>query len=159
MSREVMQQALDALEKFGRGELSEIPVTLLVHNLRAELAKPEGWLPIDSAPKDGTAILSARIVDAGVVFQQRSSWRSVTFPALDNGAHGLEPSFTSTGWMNESSNKRTPEPTHWMPLPHPPSPAEIIDTRRPVLLADGSYVMRDDSTGKEWSTDGSPIAP
>jgi hypothetical protein len=41
MSREVMQQALDALEKFGRGELSEIPVTLLVHNLRAELAKPE----------------------------------------------------------------------------------------------------------------------
>jgi hypothetical protein len=43
MSREVMQQALDALEKFGRGESSEIPVTLLVHNLRAELAKPDQY--------------------------------------------------------------------------------------------------------------------
>ena len=47
--------------------------------------------------------------------------------------------------------------THWMPLPPPPGPTDVADTRRPVLLADGSYVMRDDSTGKEWSTDGSPI--
>ena len=73
------------------------------------------WQPIETAPKDGTTIRAARIVDGCVLFTQLSSWRTVTFPALDNAKHGLEPPFNSTGWMKDGADKRAPEPTHWMP--------------------------------------------
>ena len=80
------------------------------------------WQPIDTAPKDGATIRTARIVDGEILFTQRSSWRTITFPALDNGQHGLEPPYTATGWMKDDADKRAPEPTHWMPVqPKEPS--------------------------------------
>jgi hypothetical protein len=67
------------------------------------IATPE-WLPIDTAPTDGSHVL---IVDAGVV---------------NEGRH-----IEGHGWWlahNDPSDSWGPgqlHPTHWMPLPEPPA--------------------------------------
>lgn len=64
------------------------------------------WQPIETAPKDGTSVLT---------------WGCVHD---DGGVHMFEtPSFQlsrfgETGWVSAALG--THEPTHWMPLPEPP---------------------------------------
>ena len=45
MSRAVMQQTLNALEMYGRGEVGGLPITVLVRDLREALAQPEQFDP------------------------------------------------------------------------------------------------------------------
>jgi len=58
-----------------------------------------GWKPISTAPKDGTEILGywARSKVYGL-----TEWRG-------------------DGWIDEEGDPVS-DPTHWMPLPEPPTP-------------------------------------
>ena len=84
-----------------------------------------GWLPIESAPKDGThVLLYAR--DCGYIHDecdvQIGFWLGMMYGSLSvNGEEW-------TGWLSvstydnghgDSENGRL-SPTHWQPLPEPP---------------------------------------
>ena len=85
----------------------------LVTIQHAELAKAaaqrlvDGWLPIDSAPKDGSEILL------------------LSKPSVD-----LPADYAVAYWCNEDGEwywnkpKRFILPTHWQPLPTPPTTSE-----------------------------------
>lgn len=106
-----------ALQKLRQIE-SEL-VQLLSLPARSEAA--DDWLPIDSAPKDGTRILLCQAIDAdghaivwgdddqesGQCFVQVAAWWG-----------------DEDGWVVYCSLPSEPrlhfEPTHWMPLPNPP---------------------------------------
>jgi hypothetical protein len=67
------------------------------------------WQPIETAPKDGTAILvcSAWTMPDGLY---RVGWIADGF---FDGGHWL------FGWLDLDPEEYSP-PTHWMPLPAPP---------------------------------------
>ena len=76
----------------------------LVEYIRADLV-PQ-WMPIDTAPKDGQAILS-------------------TWPSLfkDQDKWFIQPVFFRDGiWLHLWDHDETMplNPTHWQPLPNPP---------------------------------------
>jgi len=97
MSKEVMQQALDALLK----PTSSAKIAEITKSIRVELVKPDGWHPIETVPNDMASRLYLvkgfcvqGFVDAtGVLCAQndRQTWR-----------------------------KMAGKPTHWMPLPKAP---------------------------------------
>jgi len=60
---------------------------------------PEGWQPIETAPKDGTTILGWDTIEHVLLFWHDGAWRE-----------------------NALADNPIP-PTHWMPLPAPPAPA------------------------------------
>lgn len=62
-------------------------------------ARDEGWLPIDSAPRDGTAIL--------VVWAAHDDYAVVWWEAGE--------------WCEASNDNVVADMTHWMPLPAPPA--------------------------------------
>lgn len=63
------------------------------------------WRPIESAPKDGTRFLAYQ---AGKDAPRYECWWQDDWPQWE-------------GWQDPWDNE--PEPTHWMPLPAPPSSA------------------------------------
>lgn len=66
---------------------------------------PQGvWLPIESAPRTGIAVL---------LFQP---WKS--------GRNCAVIGHYANGWVGSDIEDLQPEPTHWQPLPTPP-PAEL----------------------------------
>lgn len=80
----------------------------------AALRSPQEWLPIDSAPKDGSwvSLLSGEGRDVG-------AWRDTRYCMIGapQGSYG-------PGWVDQ--NNCLPisgefEPTHWQPLPPPPA--------------------------------------
>jgi hypothetical protein len=75
------------------------------------------WLPIDTAPKDGTVFLG-----------WSKAWVDEDFnpngirECFYNGGP-LEPECWSAKWKNDFDTwavDEESEPTHWMPLPEPP---------------------------------------
>lgn len=66
------------------------------------------WLPIESAPRDGTAFLAYCPGKSGYFARQDvqvlnwTGWGGGAWETLSGGKYGLH------------------EPTHWMPLPTPP---------------------------------------
>lgn len=78
------------------------------------------WLPIATAPKDGTIIILTTGSATGT-----GRWRQVasrdTLNDYDDGS-GMRAVFAPIyGWysVSDKSLNKTP-PTHWMPLPTPP---------------------------------------
>jgi hypothetical protein len=71
----------------------------IVSTLRALLAAlaGDGWQPIETAPKDGAAIL---------IYHQRADAQGVAVPVIG-------------GWFIPRGGP-VKSPTHWMPLPEPP---------------------------------------
>lgn len=67
-----------------------------------------GWRPIETAPRDGTRVLvwRPRESDDHVAHAGVDHWRD------DNAGGG------SGSWYR---SRRYQQPTHWMPLPAPPS--------------------------------------
>lgn len=67
------------------------------------------WQPIETAPKDGTEIFTAKMKPerfGSYFYAVRSKWR------------GSE-------WVMDLGDRWSPfdpDPTHWMPLPAPPTP-------------------------------------
>jgi hypothetical protein len=68
-------------------------------------AKGDGWLPIETAPRDETWILACR---AGSKIPHVTTWDEV------------EKEWATFNMALERAMKRPWEPTHWMPLPPPP---------------------------------------
>lgn len=71
------------------------------------------WLPIESAPKDGTRILLGN---------KYATWEAEYRPLYSSGYRPDNP------WLNMMLNmdhvprgNRYRPPTHWMPLPDPPT--------------------------------------
>lgn len=71
-----------------------------VDSLSAE-RKGQGWMPIDSAPKDGSEFLTSNANQGRV--KQLVSW---------NRIHGF--------WQSKGESIHL-QATHWMPIPEPPS--------------------------------------
>ena len=93
--------------------------------LRTALAQPEGWQPIETVPKDGTAVLVMRDIWPGT-----ESGR-----AEECCGHNT---YVAAWWGNEDGGGRwvcymdatydptcPVDPTHWMPLPAAPSYSEL----------------------------------
>lgn len=79
------------------------------------------WLPIESAPRDGTRILawSAEhgMRETYMQHYQQGSWGRAVFEA------GAGPSECGWSWLEPQSGWSSSwRPTHWMPLPEPPQP-------------------------------------
>ena len=73
-----------------------------------------GWRSMETAPKDGTAILAA-CPSANNIFI--AAWRTWHYDLLREDV--------TTWWSNGAKNSYQPdqlilEPTHWMPLPDLP---------------------------------------
>ena len=67
------------------------------------------WQPIETAPRDGTVILATWIVN-----KRRGKWT-------------IQPVIFSCGvWLHawDEDEDLPLEPTHWMPLPEPPTKGE-----------------------------------
>jgi hypothetical protein len=73
-----------------------------------EVELKQGWQPIESAPKDGTAILGAA--------KDREVWAQTTV-RWENDGDGY------WGLVEIGANAEDSEwwPTHWLPLPEPPA--------------------------------------
>ena len=69
------------------------------------------WYPIDSAPRDGTPV---------VLF-----WPFVTQDGIVHSGYFYKPaSDVAAFWYSDLVNLGATPPTHWMPLPPPPSNGE-----------------------------------
>jgi hypothetical protein len=92
------------------------------------------WQPIETAPKDGTRML-VRFVNE---WKRPCYALAAYFPAgaldmddeypggIDEEGHNAD-----AGWFEDSDLRdpgyweMTAQPTHWMPLPDPPTPTEV----------------------------------
>lgn len=77
----------------------------------AEQFKQRGWLPIDSAPKDGTTVL---------LYSNKNGlgWDVVGYGRYEK--LGIIEGWISGGFSETPGNLGLAHPTHWMPLPTPP---------------------------------------
>ena len=110
---ESLQQLLDEcnVAMGNHCQWSELP--LRITRLRAVISE---WQPIESAPKDGTEIILS-----WWTLEQISRKRMVTAGRFDKDNGDGEPHFeawTSCFWDGWDT---IPTPTHWQPLPAPPS--------------------------------------
>ena len=82
--------------------------------------QPQGWQPIETAPKDGTAIL--------LWWPYWSSSRAIV--------GWWAPRQPDLGWSawESSYQGNCPGPTHWMPLPEPPT-EELTEAERQFVNA------------------------
>jgi hypothetical protein len=83
------------------------------------------WQPIETAPKDGTDIIVGYDF-ATVWIVHAAFWRQV-----DDNLRALDWTDEDTGWWSYINGSVTQEqldgpraPTHWMPLPDPPTSQE-----------------------------------
>lgn len=92
------------LQKFFGGIVNEGQAQLFADKAAELFASqpPVGWMPIESAPKDGTSIL---IGWAGADLMYVSRW-------LRN----------QNGWSHPGTSKPLNHPTHWHQLPSLPAP-------------------------------------
>lgn len=72
---------------------------------------PQRWLPIDTAPKDGTWILVCR---RGELYCENGFTPLVAMFGI------YHPNAKGDGCWRDTNRHKTYEPTHWMPLPSPP---------------------------------------
>jgi hypothetical protein len=104
--RDDTRRALGELEEAARAEGQNLRSQLSLAQTEARQAKEQAtdrWLPIDSAPKDGSEVLIYSMGDMGICY-----WRD------DD---------TMIGWT-WGMGMRFWNPTHWQPLPAPPMPIE-----------------------------------
>ncbi len=76
--------------------------------IRADLV-PQ-WLPIETAPKDGTCVLACAVID-GIVMARTSRWVTTSIGKY-NPMGGY--------WTCPNMGSVIGEFTHWQPLPTPP---------------------------------------
>lgn len=120
-----------AIERVGRDR----PSAIAAWNRRASLSPAsvgaEGWKSIDSAPKDGTAILLGRTDDGeSGAFVGQGRWVEEDDDGPDNMGHDagfVDDQFDyfrcGRSFGNPKYQNAGLQPTHWMPLPPPPGTA------------------------------------
>lgn len=101
-----------------QGRISREDFDILVLSALAHPAVPEGWQPIETAPKDGTRFLATGGGLANEI--EVASWNDRV------GAWNTE-SYTLEDWDNQTEGYS--RPAHWMPLPKPPVAAAEKEAR------------------------------
>lgn len=83
------------------------------------------WQPIETAPKNGTVVLIYRKIEAEYAAE---GWAEGSKPGemlCVWEARWCEPDFSEGYWADPGDMGRVmDDPTHWMPLPSPPSIGE-----------------------------------
>lgn len=101
------------------GALSAILYGIVPLYTRSNAKAGEVWRTIESAPKDGTKILAW----SGAKGARETYWRlyGIGSPAREDFIKGLGPN-GHWDWVEPMSNWAASwKPTHWMPLPEPPT--------------------------------------
>ena len=115
-------------------ELTDECLNKLAEHLNSAIAamrgEPVGWQPIESAPRDGTAILAYGTMPGenarvnGWVCVRETKWRCYPkgSPGYARWESGDGPLGLGWDWYESVHNwAHTWSPTHWMPLPTPPN--------------------------------------
>lgn len=79
----------------------------------ARVREVQRWQPIETAPKDGTAILLSN---------ERGAWMAKYDPVYPSGYRPENPWFSLMLNHDHMRKGKPYAPTHWMPLPTPPKP-------------------------------------
>ena len=114
----VAPNSLVAVVAFVASAVAVVCFVLMVEEYRKEKGLPDAspWQPIDTAPKDGSAILLCQALDVSG-FPITGHWFDV-FVQVGMWWEG-------DGWIVYCSQVHDPNvhftPTHWMPRPDPPS--------------------------------------
>ena len=101
------------LEAVGAGGVSGP----LVGRAAPPTAQAEGWRPISTAPKDGALI---------VLGARNGVWLGKYLPVYQSGYRPENP-WSSMLLNHDHMAERYTRPTHWMPLPPPPTSAEGVE--------------------------------
>ncbi len=83
-------------------------------------AEPQGWMPIETAPKDGRSMLLGYPNRAGKWRTVRGQWFSDAEIAETWEEEGAEGWYETSVECEDLPNCWSIEPTHWMPLPAAP---------------------------------------
>lgn len=92
-------------------------------------ADAHGWMPIATAPKDGTAVWIAHPGGFGIgyfadgVLREHDTWFVKAFVERKSSDQRWD-SILGTNWLVN--------PTHWQPLPEPPIPSDLMDGQEPL---------------------------
>ena len=97
-----LQQCYDA----ARLEIEALRSRQCLHGI----SEPSGWMPIETAPKDGTLI---------VLGARNGVWLGKYLPLYGSGYKPENP-WSSMLLNHDHMAERYTRPTHWMPLPPPP---------------------------------------
>lgn len=89
----------------------------LVGRASPPTAQAEGWRPIETAPKDGALI---------VLGARNGVWLGKYVPVYQSGYRPENP-WSSMLLNHDHMAERYTRPTHWMPLPPPPTSAEGVE--------------------------------
>ena len=98
-----LQQGYDA----ARLEIGALRSRQCLHGI----SEPSGWMPIETAPKDGTLI---------VLGSRNGVWIGKYLPLYGSGYRPDNP-WSSMLLNHDHMAERYTWPTHWMPLPPPPT--------------------------------------
>lgn len=101
-----LQQGYDA----ARLEIEALRSRQCLHGI----SEPSGWMPIETAPKDGTLI---------VLGARNGVWLGKYLPLYGSGYRPENP-WSSMLLNHDHMAERYTRPTHWMPLPPSPSSAD-----------------------------------
>lgn len=85
------------------------------------IAAGEGWRPIETAPKDGTDVLIWNAEGHEIAQWYPKEEDGSDQPGHDEGWIGTY-AFPGRSWGLRLRSEPQGQPTHWMPLPQPPSP-------------------------------------
>lgn len=99
----------------------ELTLSDLKEAAAALAVRGDGWLPIESAPKDGTRVfLWIEWSDVPVVgeFSHKRWWADTEHYEVSCGT------YCYGGTVSSDKNMK---PTHWMPLPVAPQPQEEVE--------------------------------
>lgn len=89
-----------------------------------------GWQPIETAPRDGRHIIAGRFGPSHeLLWVKDTHWDTAEGAAQADGYTAAQADDYETGWQNaDAFMDGTCGPTHWMPLPAPPStPATRVE--------------------------------
>lgn len=133
---EIDEKALEAAfiafaDETGMPRDGDEEVAIRAAILAYEAAKGDGWLPIESAPKDGTAIIGAfwsiPWADSHRKGDVVRCWWQPEFEAFISSCRQMTmaPGYTINGKTSELHSPVVERVTHWRPMlaPSPPEPS------------------------------------
>lgn len=115
-----IESAIKAIHAAGLSD-TDGETTISNYQLRriVELALSEQWEPIESAPKDGTAIMLTNGKDVAEGHWYFEEGGTTEYRDLDGRYIDQKDNDGYNDWLDWDGGMQ-PAPTHWMPLPKPP---------------------------------------
>ena len=144
----VLTEVLDYAIEHGLGIADRALAAEALNTLHEALkASPGcGWLPIESAPKDGTRIMLWNGGDEPVFAHWDTSleWGKGSRPVNDWVSDWL----TVDGY--DAGADRVHSPTHWQPLPSDPGESSSEDVYCPMCLTKAPVMLWRGKTSQYW---------